>query len=89
MAWARALAGAAITAGLLAQVVIASPALADEAIEDFLARVEAAYAAPDPTAAITRLFYFEGVDAETRETYDKRRRAGARRFRPALCAERI
>lgn len=71
MTGARALAGAAITVGLPAQAVLANPARAAEAIEAFLSRVEAAYGAPDPTAAMMRLFYFEGVDAETRETYDK------------------
>ncbi len=71
MAWARMLAGAVITVGLLAQGVLANPARADEAIEAFLARVEAAYGAPDPAEAMTRLFHLEGVDAETREIFDK------------------
>ena len=72
MTGARALAGAVVTVGLLAQAVLANPARADETIEAFLARVEAAYAAPDPAAAMAELFHLEGVDAETRETYDTR-----------------
>ena len=70
MAWTRALAGAVITVGLLAQTAIANPVRADEAIEAFLARVEAAYAAPDRKTAMTELFYLEGVDEKSRETYD-------------------
>ena len=69
MAW---LTARTLTAGLLVVLVVAGPARADEPIEDFLARVEAAYAAPDPAAAMTELFHLDGVDAQSREVYDKK-----------------
>lgn len=43
-----------------------------ETVDDFVRRIEAAYAAPDKTAALQALFYFEGMDAETRQMYETR-----------------
>lgn len=40
--------------------------------EEFAVRVQAAYGAPDKIVAIKRLFYFQGVDAETMKMYDGR-----------------
>ncbi len=69
MAW---LTARTLATGLLFVLVVAGPARADEPISDFLARVAAAYGAPDPAVAMTELFHLEGVDAETRETFDER-----------------
>lgn len=47
------------------------PAAAETA-EDFIRRIEAAYAAPDKAAALRALYYFEGMDDATRQMYEDR-----------------
>lgn len=57
---------------VLALVFGTTPAARAESTDDFILRIEAAYAAPDRLAALKALFLLDGMDAETRQWYEDR-----------------